>query len=274
MNETIAITGCSGFIGNELAKYFLLKGKNVIGLNRSIIKIDEEKFIYVKYELKDAFNFSILKNVSTIIHCAYMQWSPSNKNADEININATLALSSFCEKNNKKLVFLSSFSAHEKATSHYGKHKFELENILKQKHLVIKPGLVIGNKGMYFNLSKIITDKKFIPIIGNGKQPLQWLRINELCKGIENGIEKNLIGVFPFASEKSISFLNLNRLIASRVRKSPYFIFIPVTIAEILLKIIGQKLPFTKENLDGLSQLIEFDTLESQQQLEVTVSPI
>lgn len=61
MNETIAITGCSGFIGNELAKYFLLKGKNVIGLNRSIIKIDEEKFIYVKYELKDAFNFSILK---------------------------------------------------------------------------------------------------------------------------------------------------------------------------------------------------------------------
>jgi nucleoside-diphosphate-sugar epimerase len=269
MVNCIAITGSGGFIGNELAHYFLSKGKNIIGLNRSLMKIDNDKFIYVKYELEKEFNFSILKKADAIV-----QWTSENKNADELNIKATLALAEFCERENKKFVFLSSFSAHENATSHYGKHKFELENKLKEKHLVIKPGLVIGKKGMFSNLSKIISEKKFIPIIGNGKQPLQWIRINELCAAIENGIEKDLTGIFAVASEKSISFLELNQFISRQNKKSPFFIHIHPFLAEILLKIAGKKLPFTKENLDGLLQLREFDTKENLRQLEISIAPL
>ncbi|MBC7861743.1 MAG: NAD(P)-dependent oxidoreductase [Bacteroidia bacterium] len=278
MINTIAITGAGGFIGNELVNYFLSKGKKVIAMNRSVVTNTHENFRYLPYDLVQKPDFSLLTDADCIIHCAFMVWDEAKAkddfNSDYINANATGLLAQFCEKNKKKFVFMSSFSAHEKATSHYGKHKFELEENLASTHMVIKPGLVLGKKGLFASINKIVSEKKIIPVIGNGQQPLQWIHVKELCMATEIGLEKDLVGAFPLASEKSITFLMLNELIAQKSNRSPIFIFIHPAIAKILLAIFGKKLPFTKENLDGLLQLREFETKDTLELFGISIAPI
>lgn len=270
----IAITGAGGFIGEALCSFFLEKNYPVLALNRSELKRNEPGLAYIKYDLEKTTDFSILEKADVVVHCAFMQWSEKNNNADEININAARRLAQFCELNRKKFVFLSSFSAHAGATSHYGRHKLLLENELKEKHLVIKPGMVIGKRGLYANLRSIVSMRKVIPVFGDGKQPLQWVGVRTLCQAIYNGIQKNLRGIFPVASVQSTTYLGLLEAIARANGRSPYFIFVHPLIAALMLKAAAGKLPFTKENLDGLMQLKKFDTQEGLAELEIEIGPV
>jgi nucleoside-diphosphate-sugar epimerase len=269
--KTIAITGAGGFIGGELVDYFLAAGRNVIGMQRNEIKRNSPLFSYLHYDLEKENDLSALKNADAIVHCAYKKWTPENADADEVNISSTNALADFCRRENKQFVFLSSFSAHENATSHYGKHKFLLENKLKDEFIVIKPGLVLGKRGMLASLCKIISERKFVPVIGSGRQPLQWIKVEDLCYAVDSALEKNLKGLLFVASEKSISFLALNELIAQELKRSPWFIFVNPLIARALLKMVGDKTGFSKENLEGLLQLREFDISESLRKLGLQI---
>ena len=272
-SRSIAITGATGFIGSELVRYYLEKEWRVIGMARNKIDFNDENFSYLYYVLENTPDFSRLEKVDAIIHCAYTPWKEDRQDANTINSKATMELAEFCKKTNKKFVFLSSFSAHEHASSNYGKHKLELEKKLCDAHLVIKPGLVLGNGGLYASMSKLVSEKKIIPVIGNGDYPIQVTTIEALCKSISYGIEKNFTGVYPIASAESISFLFLLEAIARNNNVSPFLIFIPVFLIRILLKLFNRKIPFSEENLKGLTQSIVIDTKESLEKFELEINP-
>ncbi len=274
--SVIAITGAGGFIGDALVKHFLEKGHEVIALNRTPLPStsSHERLQFIHYDLLKEIDVDALKKADAIIHCAFTKWNEENINADEINIRASLRLADFCERENKQFVFMSSFSAHEDALSHYGKHKFELEKKLRKKHLIIKAGLVIGERGLFKEMSRLVATKKIIPVVGKGDQPVQWIHISELVYAIDNLLSKKLKGVFALASEKSITFLQMLENIASGQKKSVYFIFIHPLITEIILKVLGKRAPFTKENLLGLLQLRKFETAESLTQSEIKVDDL
>jgi nucleoside-diphosphate-sugar epimerase len=274
MKRTVAITGASGFIGGELVQFYLSKGWKVIAMGRTNLKIDHPEFSSLKYDLFQENELSTLITSDVIIHCAFTVWSKNNPDADSINIKATERLAEYCEQNGKQLVFFSSFSAHEKATSHYGKHKYSLEKKLESNHLVIKPGLVIGSSGLYANLKKIIEQKKFIPLIDGGVQPIQWIHIDSLCEAVFYGVNEKFTGVFPLASNKSVSFLAFMEKIARQENKSPFFIFLPSFLVRFLMQALGSKLPFTEENLKGLIQLKEFETKSSLEKFKIQIKDL
>ena len=269
--DTVAITGANGFIGQELTRYFLNQNFKVIGLARKKIEIDHPDFTFFEFHLESTRNLEFLESTDIIIHCAFVPWSESQPNSSEINCEATMALAEYCEMHKKKFVFLSSFSAHENANSHYGKHKFFLEEKLKQHHLVIKPGLVTGSRGLFSRLQKIVSDRKIIPVIGGGDYPIQWVAVDEVCRAIHLAISKALTGVINLASEESITYLQLLERLAERKNKKPVFVFVPVFVAALLLKIFGKKLPFTGENLKGLLQLRKFETKESLEKIGINI---
>jgi nucleoside-diphosphate-sugar epimerase len=269
--KVIAITGATGFIGEELTRFFLQQDFKVIGLARRNIEIQHSNFTFCEYHLETSSSFDCIVSADVVIHCAFIPWSPEKPNSSELNCKATMALAEFCETHHKKFVFLSSFSAHEHANSHYGKHKFFLEEKLKNQHLVIKPGLVTGARGLYSRLSRIVAEKKIVPVIGNGDYPLQWIGVDELCKGIQLALAKNLTGVFPLASVEIFTYLQVLERLALKQNRQPIFVFIPVFFAALLLKLFGNKLPFSEENLKGLLQLRKFETAESIAKVGITI---
>ncbi|MFN5458706.1 MAG: NAD-dependent epimerase/dehydratase family protein [Bacteroidota bacterium] len=274
MKRTVAITGASGFIGGEMVQFYLSKGWSVVAMGRKDLKIDHPEFSCLKYDLFQENDLSPLLSVDVIIHCAFTVWSKNNPDADSINIKATESLAEFCEKNGKQFVFFSSFSAHQNATSHYGKHKYALEKLLESKHLVIKPGLVIGAHGLSANIQKIIEEKKFIPVIDGGTQPIQWILIITLCESVFYGVNEKFIGVFPLASSHSITFLVFMETIAAQKNKSPFFIFIPSFLVKLLIQVLGSRLSFTEENLKGLLQLRKFETKASLEKFNIQIKDL
>jgi len=187
--STIIITGANGFIGQQLLQHFCNKNWNVKAFVRSVPKNKLEGVEYITYNLEEKPNETAFESVDYLVHCAYLKFE-KNKNADAINWAGTKTLVDLCRKNKVKPLFLSSFSAHEKAQSHYGKTKLEVEKLFDlSKDVILKPGFVIGKKGMASELIDTIRKSKFFPLIGGGTQPIQTIFIDDLCSIVETPID-------------------------------------------------------------------------------------
>jgi nucleoside-diphosphate-sugar epimerase len=274
-NSTILITGANGFIGGELVKFFSGKGVKVFALARNNPQGLPSNAEYVKFDLKEKFsNEKIFENADQLIHCAYAKYSDKQKDSDKINIDGTKQLLELSRKHKlKKIIFLSTLSAHPDARSHYGKTKLFMESLFdSNKDLVLKPGLVLGNGGLYRTIEKIISKSKFIPMIGNGKQPVQPISINDLAELIKLGIEKNISGVFPAAGAAPITMKELYKIISMKSGKKNIFIPMPYWCAEfmvILAFIFHIKLPISKENIIGLKHNKTYDTSVTQEKFGI-----
>ncbi len=263
MTKTIVITGANGFIGRFLIEFFSKRGYHVISL---IHRAYKAALPGVEYRLFDMDSFAgdvIPQNAAAVIHAAYIPYKKGN-NSEARNLKATQRLLNIARKKNTgKFVFLSSFSAADDALSHYGKNKYELEQLFDEKRdLVLRPALVTGDGGLYKNLVKIIEGSRIIPLIGGGKQPVQTVKVETLAEVIAAGIEKNISGFYDIAEYKAITMRELYEKIAKRNSKRISFFTIPYFLAAplvFLLENFSAKPLITKENLDGLRKMKERD---------------
>ena len=206
-NKTIIITGASGFIGSNLINHFVEQGYAVYAFARNIPANLSLKAKFVYYNLEDnSINEEAFMNSSYIIHCAYLKYSDKHFNSDEINIEGTKRLLELSRKYNlNKFIFLSSFSAHSEAFSHYGNVKLKLEKLFDENSdLILKPGLVLGNGGLFKSISDIILNNKIVPIIGDGKQPVQTIHVKDLANIIQVGIERSISGTYYLAESSAV----------------------------------------------------------------------
>ncbi|MGD0711822.1 MAG: NAD-dependent epimerase/dehydratase family protein [Bacteroidales bacterium] len=264
-NPAIIITGANGFIGAELVNYFTERQYPVFALCRTKPAKLPAGAAFVKYDLLDEdINEEVIGKVDIIIHCAYAKYSKEQKDADKINIEGTKRLLEFSRKFNiKKFIFLSSFSAHHDAISHYGKTKFQIENSFDtEKDLILKPGLVLGNGGFFNDIKNVILKNKFIPLLAGGKQPVQTIHINELAFIIQKGIEKDISGIYAVAEPEAIRMKTLYKVIFANLGREKVYINIPYWSADLLIFLVDifhVKIPVSKENIRGLKKSIVYD---------------
>ena len=268
-DKTIIITGANGFIGNQLVHYFTDRQYKVYALARTIPEDLPANAEFVKYDLwEEIMNEYIFSRADFVIHCAYQIHSGNSKNIDATNVVGAKRLYDVVKKYNvRKVVFLSSLSAHEGALSYYGKHKMFLENIFKQvNHLILKPGLVIGDGGLYKTIAGIMSKSKFIPMIGGGKQPVHTVHIDDLAKIIQIGFENDISGVYPVGEPVAITMKEFYKAMSARLGKRNIFVPFPYWCANLLIfatSMVGLKIPITKENILGLKCNIRFDMTET-----------
>lgn len=266
MKKKIIITGAAGFIGSELVRFFSEKEYDVTAFKYVAPKHKLENVRYVKFELNEEFDESLLTDCDMLIHCAYMAFYRHN-NANQINIEGTKKLLEACRRNGvKKVLFLSSFSAQENALSNYGKVKFELEKIFDlSKDLIIRPGLVLGNGGLFLNMKNIVSKHKYIPMIGGGKQPLQTICIHDLSNSIEFALNNNIIGKYSLASSNPKIMKDFYKALASKLGKKVVLVNFPYFLADFsfwFIKTFRISMKVTKENLLGLRQMKAVDVTE------------
>ncbi len=255
--NTILISGGTGLIGRRLSYLLKAKGYKIHLLSRECNpKNLFPTFLWNinQYTIDDsAFN-----GVSHIIHLtgagvANKRWT--NKRKNEI-LDSRVASTNLLYDTVKRLeVPLKSFVA-ASATGYYGStttdkifketnkpgndflskvcelwekaiNQFEH---LKIRTVILRTGIVLSNEGGA--LKKMTTP--VITSIGNGKQFMPWIHIDDLCELYIKGIEDHKFqGVYNAVSTEHITNFSFSKVLSKIVKKP----FIPFMAPKVLLKI-------------------------------------
>jgi len=269
MSKKIVITGANGFIGNYLTEYLAKKGNEIYGLVHHLYKAPPENITFRAFDLNSFGSDVIPQETEIIIHTAYIP-NEKNQSSEDINFKATKRLYEIGKRKGVKLfIFLSSFSADENAKSEYGKSKFITSKIFdKSDSLILEPGLVIGEGGLHKRITDIIKQNKIIPLIGNGKQILQYILIEDLAKVIEYSINNNIKGTYRIASEQSVFMKDFYKSIAKNLNKKITFVPLPYFIADIIFGLsenLKIDIGISKDSYLGLKLMKKQEIVDSKE---------
>lgn len=233
----VLIIGCNGFIGKNLFSYLLRKGIDVYGTTHQ--KVVENKRIFYL----DINNITLAKNFTHIIYLVHFN--------DISIINYYKKLLNYFGYIQYQY-YISSYSAHNKAISNYGKLKYQLEQMfLNKKYYVISPGLVIGKGGIFYEIVKIVNKMPiiFYPKVKNSLMPI--LSIYALNQVIYEMLKKPYKSKVVVYSQK-IAFEKILYEISIMINKKR--IFIPIDAFKLLklLSILDKlKFPISSDSLKG-----------------------
>jgi len=255
--DTILISGGTGLIGRRLSYLLKSKGYKVHLLSRkSNPKNSLPTFLWNidQYSIDDsAFN-----GVNHIIHLtgagvANKRWTRKRKN--EILTSRVDSTNLLYDTIKRLKVPLKSFVA-ASATGYYGSTTRDkifkeinepgsdfLSNVcelwekainqfeqLKIRTAILRTGIVLSKEGGA--LEKMTTP--IITSIGNGKQFMPWIHIDDLCELYIKGIEDHKFqGVYNAVSSEHITNFSFSKVL-SKIVKRP---FIPFLAPKILLKL-------------------------------------
>jgi uncharacterized protein (TIGR01777 family) len=272
---SVLITGGTGMIGKRISTLLIEKGYEVIILTRE--HISSESMPSLKYYSWDINNQIIdpkaIESADYIIHLAGAgvadkRWTETRKkeivesriNSSKLIVNAltnypnkvkaVISASAIGWYADKQLLSEEISYMHTEAelpdNSFLGNTcKLWEESILPVeklgKRLIrFRIGIVLSNKGGA--LRKFLKPLKFgiAPIMGNGKQIMSWIHIEDLCRLFVFAIEnQKLKGVFNAVSPEPVSNLNFIKKLAAIANKRWFFL---VHIPSIILKIVLGKM--------------------------------
>ena len=255
--NTILISGGTGLIGRRLSYLLKAKGYKIHLLSRECNpKNLFPTFLWNinQYTIDD----SAFDGVSHIIHLtgagvADKRWT--NKRKNEILYSRVASTNLLYDTVKRLEVPLKSFVA-ASATGYYGSTTTDkifketnkpgndfLSNVcklwekainqfehLKIRTVILRTGIVLSKEGGA--LKKMTTP--VITSIGNGKQFMPWIHIDDLCELYIKGIEDNKFqGVYNAVSTEHITNFSFSKVLSKIVKKP----FIPFMAPKVLLKI-------------------------------------
>ncbi len=286
MLNSLTITGGSGFVGQNLAKYFSDKGDRISKL--SLRNQNWENNL----ELKS----------NAIIHLAGKAHDTSNTSSEEeyfkINRDLTIQLYDvFLNYDIKDFFYFSSVKAvadtvegvlNEEVISKpftpYGKSKLEAEQYLLAQPLpegkrlfIIRPCMIHGpgNKGNLNLLYNVV--KKGIPWpLASFHNHRSFLSIDNLSFLIKEMIENKEIpsGIYNFADDEALSTNDLVTLISQTLNKRAKLLHIPAFLIKNTAK-IGDilPLPLNSERLKKLTESYVVSNKKIKQMLGIDTLP-
>ena len=257
MNRTIAITGATGFLGSALVHHFLSKGDKVVALVRAVPREKIAGVQYVLFDLTSGKCSAQHIESDVLIHTAYVAVTGSNSPLED-NLNGTKALLKLFPAGTRK-IFISSVSADHNSPAVYGRQKAAVEKLfLDESGVAIRPGLIIGNGGMFADMRDYLKKKRNIPLFNRGTQPLQTVFVNDLVLAIDKLISSEMKGVFTFCEHEPVHYKEFYTELCRQLNVQPRFISIPFWIAGCAVSCanaIGITLPINRDNLQGLKQM-------------------
>jgi nucleoside-diphosphate-sugar epimerase len=249
MNKTIAITGATGFIGQAICRYLRACDYSVIELVRKPLNVQQRFF-----DLTQPVDEQLLDGVEVLVHCAFMA------NDVQHNYEGTKALRQAARRCGVgQCIFFSSVSAHASATSLYGKGKLRVEGLFGgDSDVILRPGLVLGAGGLFGEMLRFALQKRVVPLVNGGRQPMQVVGLEAVTESVRQVIENKMRGTYVLANEEQLTyrqfFETIEKVFATRLR----YVWVPAGLLKIAIGLASFckiKLPVTKENLRGLQSM-------------------
>lgn len=258
-NITVFITGINSFVGSNLALFLKDKGYIVKGSLSDLAKASSVKHItndLTQIKLGSALSSeAIPDDVDVLIYAAH------DKNTAFNNIETNKRLFELAEKRGCQYhIFISSISANSSNMTDYGQVKLQLEDFFIQKKnaVIVRPGLVIGDGGLYSNMEGFVKKNHLIPLPDGGKYPMAIIEMNELAEAFELLLQKRPTGFVNLYQQKLISLKDLVKKIAKTHNKKVYILYIPINftlfffeIFKTILNLLKIKNKFSIDSVAG-----------------------
>jgi nucleoside-diphosphate-sugar epimerase len=247
----LLITGVNGFIASNLAKYLKNKNIEVYGTSSKI---------YSNSDCIKTFNLKIGDLIDVegiyfdwVIHCVYDKTLSFHENTQ-----STISWAEEFKKSGvKHQIFVSSIRAINGNSSDYSLIKQETESwFIKNGLNVIRPGLVVGNGGLFKKMISNVKHLPIIPLVRSGDQDLKLIGINDLMNEVNNILKNPSVkqDLNIFYSKKFI-LKNVLTDIARYYDKKIFFIKIPYFIVYYFVRvseILNINIGYTSQNIKGL----------------------
>lgn len=265
--RTILITGGTGLVGKRLIKHLLEKEYEIIILTRKKLEMATEKNIsYALWNIKEGtIDFEALKKADAIIHLAGAgvmdkKWDENyKKEIEESRTNSSALLINSLKKIEHKVKVMISASA----IGWYGEDKkhnhFFTENEIADDAFLgmvckkweqsveaaeeigirvckLRTGIVLSNNGGAYKEFKAPLKFGIAAILGNGKQIVSWIHIDDLCRQFIFALEnEKMNGSYNAVAPMPVSNKMLTLEIAKKIKNK---FFIPIHVPTFVLKIM------------------------------------
>ncbi|HNR65439.1 MAG TPA: NAD(P)-dependent oxidoreductase [Atribacterota bacterium] len=246
----ILVTGSTGFIGKRLVELLLLQNYNVRVLLRetsNIDKIDKRVKIFQGNLFDDSFLKSSMKDIDIVFHLAALRGETGLtwKAYEKSNILLTEKLLE-ASRNVKRFIFCSTVGVMGFGTGlseksplnpegyyHISKSEAEKLCLNYENCIIVRPSIVYGpgDNGFLYKLINLIKKKRFI-IVGNGKNKIHMVHIDNLCKGfINTALNGNLREIYIIADSKALTVSEMSQVISKKLGVNIPSVTVPGIIA-------------------------------------------
>jgi nucleoside-diphosphate-sugar epimerase len=176
----LLIIGAAGFIGSHLVQAAAAQGHKVIALSRGGRR-SQSVAIAFRWSFGEPVPAEAVQNVDCAIHLAHDFGGEEGARRtieSTLRVAAELRGGGVCRQ-----LFFSSYSAGEHAVSLYGKTKLAMERAFagQEDIVVVRPGLVIGEGGIYGRIRKWAQTLPLIPLPDGGTGKVPVIAIGDLC---------------------------------------------------------------------------------------------
>jgi uncharacterized protein YbjT (DUF2867 family) len=250
----ILILGASGFIGSNLTRYATAQGHEVVALCRSGL-VPGFNGTSLKWALGQDIPSDALHRAACAIHLAY---DFDGAAGARLTLEATCAgVAQLRAAGIPRQIFFSSYSAGEHATSRYGRTKLAIERGLagSPDSVIVRPGLVLGQGGIYGRIRRWAERWPVIPLPDGGHGQVPVITLERLCR------ETLAIAEAPQPAREVNLFehelRSLRRLVldaAAEAGRHPWLIPIPSALIVVGLRageFLHLPLPVNADNLAG-----------------------
>ncbi|HMG82469.1 MAG TPA: TIGR01777 family oxidoreductase [Ferruginibacter sp.] len=268
--QTVLITGGTGLIGKELTKKLLEKGYKVIILTRKLPQnsaVLESNVSYAIWDIKkQTIDVAAMQKADHIIHLAGAgvvdkKWTAAYKKEiqDSRTKSSELLITTLKNNANKIKTIVSAsaigwygpdavpvkaFIETDKAdTSFLGEtcrlweERITPVEQLGKRLVILRTGIVLSGEGGALAEFKKPLQYGVASILGNGKQVVSWLHIDDLCRLYIEAIENEQVrGIYNAVSPTPVTNATLTLTLAREMRGKFYIAaHVPKFVLQIML---------------------------------------
>jgi len=266
----VGITGAGGFIGRHAVRRFADRGHEVHAFQRSTGAALPGVIVH-RFEMPDRIDPGDFDGLDVLIHGALVEYGPARRDADRVNRESAERVIEIARRNGTRLIFLSTLSAHDRAQSHYGRSKLEIEQRFDPaRDTILRLGLVLGDGGLFGSMVEMIRGSSVIPLAGGGRQPIQTLWMEDLLDVLERVATRSFTGRYEVATAEANTMRELYEAIMAGLGVSPRLVPVPMALigaGVMVLETLRVPFPIRSENVLGLEALRAFDNAKDLERL-------
>jgi nucleoside-diphosphate-sugar epimerase len=252
---TVLITGVNGFLGTHLARHWSSLGHSVYGAARHWPDPPAGLPLHcrITFDLRGEIRPENLAGVDVVVHLAYDRKAGIELNLEGVKRVFTAATVVGVPRQ----IFVSSYSARPDARSEYGRLKYLLETyFLERGQTIVRPGLVIGNGGLFARNMEQILHAPLMPLLNAGNDLLPVVAVEDLVTAMTTLLQREP-GAYNLFNKRLIPMRQFVEAINRAGHHRAVYFNIPLSWAIAGLSCASKlriRLPIDLDNLRALRQ--------------------